>query len=150
DDPTGTVRSIRYAPKGLHLQVKGAGYEPIAGPVGFVQAELAIGSDVLRARVHNFRRNDAMMVVSRQPSAAAAAGEAGFWDAFLGDDESEEGEATTLLRLEKATRRDAKDGRSRFLLAMLHLYRFGQRVTDFTAADGVAKAELAAANAWFA
>ena len=84
--------SIRYARDGLRIEVKGTGFTPIGGPVGFVQAELGIGEDLLRARFHNFRRNDASEVRSRKPSAAAAAGEAGFWDVLLGDDESEAGE----------------------------------------------------------
>lgn len=147
-DPAGTVRSIRYGPAGLRIEVRGPGYTPIGGPVGYVQAQLTIGSDALRVRFHNFRRNDASTVVSRKPSAAAAAGEAGFWDALLGDGDADE--AATLGHLAKAARHDRKDGRSRFLLAMLHLYRFGRRVTDFTAADDAARAELAAANAWFA
>src|SRR5689334_19044857 len=77
-DPAGTVRAIRYRPSGLRMEA--TGFTPIGGPVGFVQAQLGIGTDLLRARFHNFRRNDASEVLSRKPSHAAAAGETSFWD----------------------------------------------------------------------
>jgi hypothetical protein len=149
-DPTGTVRAIRYTPSGLRIEVKGPGFTPIGGPVGFVQAQLGIGTDLLRARFHNFRRNDASEVLSRKPSHAAAAGEAGFWDVLSGDDDSEATETATIARLEQAARRDPRDGRSRFLLAMMHFYRFGQQVTSYAAVSEAAKAELHGANAAFA
>jgi hypothetical protein len=146
-DPDGTVRSVRYGSAGLRIEVKGHGFTPNAGPVAFVQVQLGIGADLLRARVHNFRRNDAREVRSQRPSAAAAAGEAGFWDVLAGDDS---GETETIRHLARAVRRDRKDGRSRFLLAMIHLYRFGQQVTDYAAASDAAKADLRQANVWFA
>jgi hypothetical protein len=149
-DRDGPVRAIRYAPSGLRLDVRGSGFTPIAGPVGFVQAELGIGNALFRARFHNFRRNDASEVRSRKPSRAAAAGEAGFWDVLLGDDDTEAREIATIRHLTQAVRRDPHDGRSRFLLAMMHLYRFGQQVTDYAAASAAAKAELRSANAAFA
>ena len=148
--PAGPVRAIRYASGGLRIAVGGAAFTPIGGPVGFLDARLTIGDDSLRVRVHNFRRNDAAAVISRKPSASAAAGEAGFWRVLLDEDASAAGYRATVASLEKAARRDARDGRSRFLLAMLHLYRFGQEVTDLTAAGEAARAELRAANAWFA
>ncbi|HJQ83854.1 MAG TPA: hypothetical protein VKA21_07260 [Candidatus Binatia bacterium] len=150
EDPTGPVRAIRYASRGLRIEVKGPGFEPIGGPVGFVQGQLAIGDQLLRARVHNFRRNDGRRVVSRKPSSSGAAGEAGFWEVLSGEDDSDATEDATIRRLEKAARRDAKDGRSRFLLAMLHLYRFAQQVTDFRAPSEAARAEIRTANGWFA
>ena len=52
--------------------------------------------------------------------------------------------------LETAVRRNRRDGRSHFLLAMIHLYRFGQRVTRFDDVSAEARAELAAANVAFA
>ena len=88
-DPDGTVRSIYYSRIGLRIDVRGPGFTPIAGPVGYLQAQLQIGDHTLRARFHNFRRNDAQVVWSRRPSTAAALGEAAFWDALLGDDSSE-------------------------------------------------------------
>jgi hypothetical protein len=150
DDPDGTVRSVRYGTRGLRIDVGGAGYTAVDAPVGFVQADLTIADRRLRVRVHEFRRNDAARVVSRKRSAAAAAGEAGFWDVLLGDVRGDDVERATLARLARAARRDPRDGRTRFLLAMLHLYRFGQRTADFRAASDDAKAELRAANAWFA
>jgi hypothetical protein len=124
-DPSGTVRSIRYTRSGLQIEVGGAGFTPIGGPVGFVQAQLQIGAEILRVRFHNFRRNDAQVVRARQPSVAAAMGEAGFWDALLGDDSSEARELETLALLETAVRRVPGDGRSHFLLAMLHCIASG-------------------------
>ena len=57
-------------------------------------------------------------------------------------------EAITLL--ERALRAEPRDGRSHFLLAMLHLYRFGQRVPRFDQVSADARTELAAANVSFA
>ena len=149
-DPTGTVRSIVYGRSGLRMDVRGRGYTPISGPVGFLQAQLQIGDQILRARFHNFRRNDGQVVRSRRPSIAAARGEAGFWDAMLGDDSSEASEQETVRLLQAAVRRDPRDGRSHFLLAMLHLYRFGQRVNRYDDVSTEARAELRAANSAFA
>ena len=149
-DPSGTIRSIVYTRSGLRIDVRGPGYTPIAGPVGFLQAQLQIGDDILRARFHNFRHNDAQTVRSRRPSRAAALGEEGFWDALLGDDSSEAREQETIGLLQSAVRRDPRDGRSHFLLGMIHLYRFGQRVVRFDAVSAEARAELGAGNAAFA
>lgn len=149
-DPAGTVRSVFYGHRGLRIEVKGPGFTPIEGPVGYVQAQLRIGDELLRARFHNFRRNDGAVTRSRRPSIAAAAGEAGFWDVILGDDDNEATEQATIHNLETAAEHDGADGRSRFLLAMMHLYRFGQLVTDYSAASDAAKAELREANVWFA
>jgi hypothetical protein len=150
DDPDGAVRSIRYGKSGLRIEVGGAGYTPIDGPVGFVQAQLAVGDALLRARFHNFKRNDATAVRSRKPSRAAAAGEAGFWDVLLGDDSSEAREQAVIRDLTKAVRRDRRDGRSHFLLAMLRLYRFGQRIVRYDDVSAEARDELLAANDAFA
>jgi hypothetical protein len=149
-DPNGTVGSIYYARIGLRIEVGGSGFTPIAGPVGFVQAQLTIADQTLRARFHNFRRNDAQVVWSRRPSTAAALGEAAFWDVLLGDDRSEPHEQKTRQLLERALRYDPGDGRSHFLLAMLHLYRFAQRVERFDQVSAAALDELSAANAAFA
>src|SRR5205814_6997525 len=149
-DDGGTVRAIRYGRGGLRIDVTGPGFTPIGGPVGFVQAQLGIGNVLLRVRFHNFRRNDATEVRSRKPSAAAAAGEAGFWAILRGEDESLARYRATIRQLQTAARADRRDGRSRFLLAMIHLYRFGQEVTDYAAASEDAKAELRTANAAFA
>src|SRR5579883_2564446 len=95
-------------------------------------------------------RIDVSEVRSRKPSRAAAAGEVGFWDVLLGDDDTEARAIATIRRLTQAARRDPHDGRSLFLLAMMHLYRFGQQVTDYAAASVAAKTELRSANAAFA
>ena len=66
------MRSIRYARRGLQIEMRGPGFTPIDGPVGFVQAQLQIGDQTLRARFHNFRQNDAQVV--RQPPAVGRGG----------------------------------------------------------------------------
>lgn len=149
-DPSGVVRSIRYGKTGLRIEILGAGYTPIGGPVGFLQAQLAIGDELLRARFHNFTRNDATTVRSRKPSSAAAAGEAGFWDVLLGDDSTEAREQEVIRLLKKAVRRDKRDGRSHFLLGMVRLYRFGQRVVRYDDVSAETRSELVAANEAFA
>ncbi len=149
-DPAGTVRSLRIGRNGMQMEIRGPGFTPIAGPVGFVQAQVQIGSQLVRARFHDFRRNDAQAVFSRRPSAAAAAGEAGFWDVLLGDDNSESRQQVVLRTLQTAVHRHPRDGRAQFLLAMLHLYRFGQRVTSLDNVTAEARAELAASNSAFA
>jgi len=149
-DPGGTVRSIRYSRRGLRLDIGGPGFTPIGGPVAYLQAQLTIGERTLRARFHNFAQNDAHAVVSRRPSPLAAAGEAGFWDVLTGDAGSEDDEQATLTHLQQAVARDPSDGRSYFLIAMLHLYRFGQRVVRVDQSTPEAHAELVASNAAFA
>lgn len=149
-DPSGTVRSIRYGKSGLRIDVAGPGYAPIAGPVGFLQGQLTIGTTVLRARFHNFERNDAAMVVTRRPSLQAALGEAGFWDVMLADDKTEAHQQDTATLLKRASARDRRDGRSRFLLGMLYLYRFGQQVTRFDDVSPAALSDIRQANTWFA
>jgi hypothetical protein len=149
-DPGGTVRSIYYSHIGLRMDVGGDGLTPIDGPVGFLQAQLQIGDQTLRARFHNFRQNDGHVVWSRRPSVAAGLGEAAFWDVLLGDDYSEAHQQEAITLLERALRAEPRDGRSHFLLAMIHLYRFGQHVLRFDQVSADARAELAAANVSFA
>lgn len=149
-DPHGTVRSIYYAQMGLRIDIRGSGFTPSSGPVGFLQTQLKIGDDTLRARFHNFRQNDGQVVWTRRPSRSASLGEAAFWDAILGDDSSEAREQEAMRLLERAVRHDDRDGRSHFLLAMMHLYRFGQRAVRFDDVSAAALAELAASNAAFA
>jgi hypothetical protein len=149
-DPAGTVRSIHYTRRGLRISLAGPGFTPIGGPVGYVQGQLTIGGDTLRARFHNFKRNDAHTVLTRRPSALAAAGEAGFWDVLDGADSSEENEQRVLATLRDAIAADPSDGRSHFLLAMTYMYRFGQRVSSFAGVSAEARAEIVAANAAFA
>lgn len=149
-DPAGTIRSVRYDSDGMRIKIKGPAFSPITGPVGFLQAQLQIGDQILRTRFHNFIKNDLPAVVTRKPSPHAAAGERAFWTVLLGDDTSafQLGAVPALLQL--AADYDRRDGRSRFLLAMFHLYRYGQLVTSVDDVSPAAHAELVAANAAFA
>lgn len=149
-DPTGTVKKIHYGPDGVRIVVRGADFTPIAGPVGYLEANLVVGDTPLRARFHVFARNDAGKIVTRRPSAPAAAGEAGFWEVIVGLDDSEAHQQETIALLEKAAKKSRRDGRSPFLLGMIHLYRFGQMITDYANVSDAAKAELVASNQWFA
>jgi hypothetical protein len=149
-DPSGTVKKIHYGPDGARIVVRGADFTPIAGPVGYLEANLVVGGTPLRARFHVFARNDATKIVTRRPSPAAAAGEAGFWDTIVGLDDSEAHQQETIALLQKASKNDRRDGRSPFLLGMIHLYRFGQMITDYASVSDTAEAELVASNQWFA
>lgn len=137
----GPVELVRYTDRALSVSLRGVPVTP--GPVGFVQMRLWIGDERFLIRTHEFQRNQGGTIVGRRPRPDAAAGETAFW-ATLGGDASRWGEAVALLRA--AADRDANDGRSRFLLGMLHLYRFGQ-IVDWTQVSGVARAEVAAARA---
>src|SRR5262245_18447599 len=77
DDPaaTGGVRAIRYGRKGLRIRFEQAP----AGPVGYLQAVLTVGSTRFNARFHNFARNEGDVLVTRMLSVAAAAAERAFW-----------------------------------------------------------------------
>ncbi len=149
-DSSGTVRKIHYGPDGVRIVVKGADFAPIAGPVGYLEANLVVGDTPLRARFHVFARNDATKIATRRPSPAAAAGEAGFWEAIVGLDDSEAHQQDTIALLQKASKNDRRDGRSPFLLGMIHLYRFGQMITDYDSVSDAAEAELVSSNQWFA
>lgn len=149
EDPTGPIRSLRYGRNGLRIQVGGPGYTPIDGPVGYIQAQLVIDDVALRARHHNFELNDAQIVRTRRPSRVGALGEAAFWDVLNQVDHSEANQQATLALLDKAARRDRQDGRSRFLIGMLHLYRFGQQVVTYDNVSEAARADAHAAVQWF-
>jgi hypothetical protein len=155
DDPAvaGGLRAARYGRKGLTLRFGGDTFTPPGGPVGYVQAWLTVGSTRFNVRLHNFRRNEAGVLVTRTPSKPAAAGEHAFWAVLHHEwqtpDEKAQLEQTTFDSLAKASKRDKKDGWSRFLIAMMHLYRFGQSVERFTDVSDFAKAEIAAAHAAF-
>lgn len=115
---SGGVRRVVYGNTNLVIQIAGGTYRHVAGPVGY--AEVLIGVDGLRlmGRFHNFRRNDADLVVARRPSNAAAAGEAAFWDVLHGVDHSTARQDEAIALLSKAVKRERKDGRSRFLRAI--------------------------------
>lgn len=144
---TGGIRRVRLTTRGLAIQAVAPGFVPVAGPMGFVQADLRIGATRYHVRFHSFRRNDAAAVVTRRPSAAAGRAEAAFWDTVLGDARRDE-EALRLLA--KAERRDPRDGRVPFLRAMMHLYRFGDALTHYPSATPAQRDELHAARAAFA
>jgi tetratricopeptide (TPR) repeat protein len=114
--------------------------------VAYVEVWLTLGTEPYLVRLQNFRRNDATRIVSRRASRLGAAGEAAFWDTLWADNPRSD-EALRLL--ERAVRRDPKDGRSQFLLGMLRLYRTTTACADFDFANlcDEAKAEGAAAQA---
>lgn len=116
----GGVREVVLGRGRLLVRAGGSGYTPIVGPVAYVEAWLTVGGETHLVRLQNFRGNDERRILSRRPSRVAAAGEAAFWDT-LWDDRSRADEALRLLQ--RAVRRDPKDGRSQFLLGMLRLYR---------------------------
>ncbi|MCW5892556.1 MAG: hypothetical protein KIT14_18740 [bacterium] len=150
EDPSGNgaIRKVVYAPKKLLVKFSGVAFDAPAGPVGYVHTWLTIGDTRLHTRFHNFRRNDATALLTRQPSKAAADGEAAFWDVLhqnVTGAAKAAREAEALALLAKAAKRDKRDGRSRFLLAMMRLYRFGQAVDGYHDATPEATADLAAA-----
>jgi hypothetical protein len=143
------VRSIAYGPDGLVVKLSGPGVLPAPGPIGYAFAWFEVGGRRFHARFHLFRRNTADRIASRTTSRRAAEGERGFWAVLLGDDDSTAGEEATLRALTRAASRTPADARSRFLLAMLRLYRFGQRAESIAAPSEDALAELRAAVAAF-
>ncbi len=152
EDPAavhGGVRRIVYRRDKLLIRLDGPGFRHITGPVGYIEVWFTVGSERFLGRFHNFLRNDAGAVTTRKPSLAAARGEQAFWDVLHNNDASEGRQQVALHCLSKAIKAAPKDGRSRFLLAMMHLYRFGQATTDFDDVSGFARQELAAAHAAF-
>jgi hypothetical protein len=151
DDPArpGGIARIAYGPGGLVVKLAGPSVLPAAGPVGYAQVWFAVGATRYHVRFHEFAANRADFIASRTPSAVTARGEAGFWAALWGDADDEASEAETRAALEKAVARSGNDGRSRFLLGMLHLYRFGRSTRQIADAGPEARAELAAAVAAF-
>jgi len=85
-------------------------------------------------------------VVTHRPSPDAAAGEAAFFDVLLGDATAEERQEAAMAALERAAKRSRRDGRSRFLLGMLHLYRFRRLAPEANAANAAAQAEIRASD----
>lgn len=147
-DPDGTaggVREIVYRRRRLLIRARGPGFQPVGGPAAYVEAWLTIGSTRYLLRFHAFRRNEATRIVTRRPSRAGAAGEAAFFDTLWADRPRG---ADALRFLRKAVRQDPRDGRSHFLLGMLHLYRAGGNPAefDFSNLSDAAKAEQRAGN----
>ena len=145
----GGVRAIIYGPNGLTVKLAGPGVLPAEGPLGYAFIWFEVGARRYHGRFHEFRRNDATRIVSRTTPRIAAEGERGFWAVLSGDDASDTAQQATLSALRGASAASARDGRSRFLLAMLHLYRFGQMSTAIATASPAAIAELRAAVAAF-
>ncbi|MEW6268956.1 MAG: hypothetical protein AB1689_06615 [Thermodesulfobacteriota bacterium] len=139
----GGVRRVRYTERGVEVLAEGAGYEPVVGPVGYVQLWLTVGDERYLVRLHSFDENEAASVVSRRPSREASAGEAAFWDTIWGD--ADRGEETLDL-LRRAVANDRRDARSHFLIAMMHLYRYGRLVADPLAPGAQGRREVLAAR----
>jgi hypothetical protein len=93
-------------------------------------------------RFERFRTDEGGKAVARRPSRDAAAGEAAFLDVLLGDDSSEKRQRAAIAALERAIKRDQRDGRSRMLLGLLHMYRFSRETLDVAAASPAAQAEI--------
>ena len=145
-DPAGAVRTIRYARSGLRIAIDGPGVQPVESPVNVLQVQLVIGEATLRARFQDFRTDAAGTIVTRRPSRDAAAGEAAFFDVLLGDATDEERQQTAITALERAVKRSRHDGRSRFLLGMLHLYRFRRIAPDAASTNADVQAEIRASD----
>jgi hypothetical protein len=145
----GGVTRIVYTRTKLLIKLRGPGFLPVTGPVGYLEVWLGIGTERYLGRFHSFVRNDASVIRTRKPSVTAAAGEAAFWDVLHGVDPSAARQEEAIALLDTAARRNRRDGRSGFLLAMMHLYRFGQATTDFGAVSEFARGEVAAAHVAF-
>jgi hypothetical protein len=78
------------------------------------------------------------------PTELAAAGEQAFFDTLYGRLDRE---AESIALLGAAVAANPNDGRSFFLLGMMHLYRVGQSLTDYTAPSPLAVAEAPLARA---
>ena len=127
DGTTGGVRTVRYTERGIFVDARSPGFTPIVGPVGYVQMWLEVGAQRYLVRLHDFTENRDDLIVARRKSRDAAAGEAAFWDTIWGEaDRVEE----SLDLLGKAVARDRRDGRSHFLIGMMHLYEYGRQVAD--------------------
>ncbi|HXJ33563.1 MAG TPA: hypothetical protein VMS22_05925 [Candidatus Eisenbacteria bacterium] len=146
DGAVGGVRKVAYSRSRFVVQFEGGTYRHVAGPVGYAELWIDIAGERLVGRFHNFRKNTADLLVARKPSAAAAAGEAAFWDVLHANDDSPARQDDALRELAKAAKRDRKDGWSRFLIGMMHLYRFAQATTTFDQVSDQAETDLAVAN----
>ncbi|HZR81367.1 MAG TPA: hypothetical protein VFD92_09765 [Candidatus Binatia bacterium] len=134
--------AIALASGSLAIRVRGGAYRAVAGPVGYAQAWVTLGDERFLVRFHQFSRNDARAVVARRTSRVAADGESAFWETLWGDADRARDAIALLAR---ASAVDRRDGRSRFLLGMMHLQLFGNAVADPRSADDAAKRDLAAA-----
>lgn len=138
------VRRIDYRPDRLVVSF-GKTYAPIVGPVAYLEMWFRVGTTSYLGRFHRFTANGPTRIVARRVADAAADGEQAFWDVLHGDDASAARQAFALDALMRASDRDERDARSRFLLGMMHLYRFGQMVVSFDAVSPAAVSEITAA-----
>jgi len=148
-DPEGSaggVRSVRYTDRGVSVYAHTPGFVPVEGPLGYAELWLTVGDARYLVRMHDFDENGPTRVVARRPSSEAAAGEAAFWDTIWGDADRGD-EALDLLR--RAVARDRQDGRSHFLIAMMHLYRYGREVADPLAPSAAGRRHVMAARQSF-
>lgn len=145
----GGVKKISYGPKGVVVKLAGPDVLPAPGPVGYALAWLEVGERRFHGRFHLFKKNTPDLLVGRPPSKLAADGEAAFWAVLWGDDRSEAKQAEAMNLLARASDRSKKDGRSPFLLGMMHLYRFGTMIGRPQDAGAAARAEIEAAMAAF-
>ena len=136
----GGVRKVVYDRSRFLVRFEGGAYRHIPGPVGYAELWIGIGGARLVGRFHDFPVNEADRVVARRASAVAAAGEAAFWTVLHGIDHSRERQEDALTLLGRAAARDRRDGWSTFLLAMLHLYRFGQSTVRYDQVTDAARA----------
>lgn len=127
DGSAGGVRLVRYTERGILVEARTPGFTPIVGPVGYVQMWLEVGAQRYLVRLHDFAENREDVIVARRKSREAAAGEAAFWDTLWGDAERIQ---ESLDLLGTAVKRDRRDGRSHFLIGMMHLYQYGRQVVD--------------------
>ena len=72
--PAACRRSCTRA-RGSWRDSAGPAYRHVPGPVGYAELWIEVGGARLNVRFHNFRTNTADRIVTRRPSAAAAAGE---------------------------------------------------------------------------
>jgi hypothetical protein len=143
---TGGVQKVVYTRSRFLARFGGSGHRHVPGPVGYAELWIEVGGARLNVRFHNFRTNTADRIVTRRPSATAAAGEAAFWRVLHGDDHSTANQEAALAQLGRAVKRDRKDGWSQFLMAMMHLYRFGQATTRWEQIDPAALADMVSSN----
>ena len=148
-DPGGHaagVRTVRYSTRGLDVYAASPGHTPVTGPVGFAQLNLNVAGRRFLARFHVFAQNEQQLVVARRLSADAADGEAAFWDTLTG---TAQRDRDVFELLGRAVQQDPRDGRSSFLIGMMHLQRFERIDADPRRASDAGRLELAQAKLAF-
>jgi len=69
----GGARKLLYRAGQLAIELKGAGYEAIVGPVFWIEISFRLGDTTFCARAIPLRRNDTEMIVASGPSSACIA-----------------------------------------------------------------------------